>query len=358
MNSDSHSKGDCGTSFKSKVNLREYDNGPSISYQESEGAYIWPDAEHGNVIEFTVQTKEADTCVAKLTTMDLAYVSRVTNSVAEQLGPDATAEKLNEEVMKNLDMHKFFPVVRSKTFDTSGSDDEYTGQFAIENTFKQMPLMLTLHYGYSGNAERSDLQTSWDIIGKEVLWFIVEELVWLIVCTVVVAASGGTAAPAVYAIYAAKVAKWGSRAAKIGKKGKKAIQLSAKAAQYGQDATKAAKALYYSTAAMNMIVFAGAYMWRDWNKQMWGLIDVNKSGCQFPAGGYNHVYSFEVGGGNEEWLAFLSTMTPESMGYTIDNSEVEAAGVSTAMSSPFMIYTAIALIGLGIMYAFSGGGEK
>ena len=139
MNSDSYNKGDCGTSFKSEVKLREFDNGPLIAYNKVDGQYQWQDAVAGNVIEFDVQTKESDDCVAKLVTMDMEYVGKVTNSVTEALGDNATPDNVMAEVMKNIELSKMFITVRSKSFETDSSGN-YTGQFTIENTFKEMPL--------------------------------------------------------------------------------------------------------------------------------------------------------------------------------------------------------------------------
>jgi len=375
MNTDSHNKGDCGTSFKSSAKLREFDNGPSIGYIKEDGQYIWPDAQAGNVIEFDVKTKESDTCVAKLTTMDLEYVAKLTEAVTLSLGDDATPDQIMDAVMAEIDMARFFLVVRSKTFTTDGSG-EYTGKFTIENTFREMPLMLLLHYGYSGNAERSDWETAWDVIGEEVLWLIVEELVFALICAAIVAACVGTCVGVVGTVYALRVAKitkrvhTASKAARVTAKGKKTISLTGKA-MTGVKATWKSKAimksgltskkLYYMGAAANMATFMGAYAYLEQAKDGFGMIDINKSGCQFPAGGYNDIYSFQVGGGDEEWLTFLSTMTPESMGYMTAGLETEEASVlGAASSSPFLVYGGLALVGIVVMLLFSkeeeGGG--
>ena len=369
MNSDSHNKGDCGTSFKSEVKLREFDNGPLIRYNKVDGEYQWQDAVAGNVIEFDVQTKESDDCVAKLVTMDMEYVGKVTNSVTEALGDNATPDNVMAEVMKNIELSKMFITVRSKSFETDSSGN-YTGQFTIENTFKEMPLYLLLSYGYSGKAERGNWETAWDEVGSEVALLIAEEIVWALACAAIVAASGGTATPLVAASYGAKAAKWGSRGAKVASKGKAVIKNTGKAVkELGvrgsmKAAFKSKAALrdmigakkYYLAAATHMATWMGGYLILEEHKDQMGMVDINKSGCQFPAGGYTHSYSFTVGGSDEEWLTFLSTMTPESVGYAevgIETQSSTTGVLGTATTSPFMVYGGLTLLGLVLAWYFT-----
>ena len=371
MNSDSHTKGDCGTSFKSEVKLREFDNGPLIRYNKVDGQYQWQDAVAGNVIEFDVQTKESDDCVAKLVTMDMEYVGKVTNSVTEALGDNATPDNVMAEVMKNIELSKMFITVRSKSFETDSSGN-YTGQFTIENTFKEMPLYLLLSYGYSGKAERGNWETAWDELYSEVALIIVEEIVWALACSALLAATGGAATPLVTARYTAAVARHGSRAAKVASKGKAVIKNTGKAISIPPTAVRAAfknkgalkKALkdsgkiwrYRAAAATHMATWMGGYLIVNQHKDQMGMVDINKSGCQFPAGGYTHSYSFTVGGSDEEWLTFLSTMTPESVGYSQVGMETQSSttGVlGTATTSPFMVYGGLTLLGLVLAWYFT-----
>ena len=73
------------------------------------------------------------------------------------------------------------------------------------------------------------------------------------------------------------------------------------------------------------------------------------------------MYSFAVGGGDEEWLTFLSTMTPESVGYmgTGVETQAESSGiVGTGIDSPFLIYGGITILGLLLLFMFSGDEEE
>ena len=385
MNTDSHNKGDCGTSFKSSAKLREFDNGPIIAHTKDDGQYTWPDAMAGNVIEFDVETKESDTCFAKLVTMDLEYVGRLTNSVTQSLGEDATPDAIMDEVMKNIDLSKMFITVRSKSIETDSSG-KYTGQFTIENTFREMPLFVMLSYGYSGKAERSDWETAWDETISEVLIIIAEEIVFALICAAIVAGSGGVASGVVVAMYSAKAVKWGHRAkhvkkgyttaktAKLAAKGEDVIRFTgkgakgfgkaafaSKAALRGASRTSARAGLYYLSAAAHMAAWMGGYWLLQSAAERAGTVDINKSGCQFPVGGYTHMYSFAVGGGDEEWLTFLSTMTPESVGYmgTGVETQAESSGiVGTGIDSPFLIYGGITILGLLLLFMFSGDEEE
>jgi len=385
MNTASHSKGNCGTSFKSSVKLREFDNGPLIAHTKDDGQYTWPDAMAGNVIEFDVETKESDTCFAKLVTLDLEYVGRLTNTVTESLGENATPEAIMNEVMKNIDMSKMFLTIRSKSFETDSSGN-YTGHFTIENTFREMPLYVMLSYGYSGKAERSDWETAWDETISEVLIIIAEEIVFALICAAIVAGSGGVASGVVAGMYAAKAAKWGKRAkdAKKAYSGAKAVRVGAladkgkdvitftgkgakgfgkaafdsKAALRGATRTSARAGMYYLGAAAHMATWMGGYYLYHHAVDQMGAVDINKSGCQFPAGGYTDMYSFSVGGGDEEWLTFLSTMTPESIGYMGTGVETQAESSGIGMDSPFLIYGGITILGLLLLFMFSGDDEE
>lgn len=256
------------TNFESKVFLkRAGKNQPSQKVSGSEGgtSIVFTDAKHGDELHWTAKTicdkdPTADRVNVVLTYYDPTYIGQLSDQVIKTLS-DSQLEKvmagdssvIEKKLETMLDINRALKQVYSTTVVTD-KDGIAEGVIPLPAEYPYSEYTLTMHYGYSGLAERTDSDKAWEFWLKEVA-LVVGEVILIILATVL---TGGAA-------------------------------------------------LALGIAATVVGVADLALMASDYTANGFGAIDENNRGCLFPATGWNHTYAVvlnepvpqEDGGGNQ-----------------------------------------------------------
>tara|TARA_B100000900_G_scaffold414210_1_gene440235 strand:- start:3290 stop:4294 length:1005 start_codon:yes stop_codon:yes gene_type:complete len=256
------------TNFESKVFLkRAGKNQASKKVSGSEGgtSIVWQDAKHDDELHWTAKTlcdndPTADRVNVVLSYYDPTYLGQLSDQIIKTLndseleqvmaGDSSVIEKKLETM---LDINRALKQVYSTTVVTD-KDGIAEGVIPLPADYPYSEYTLTMHYGYSGLAERTDSDKAWDFWLNEV-GIMVLEIVLIIIAT---ALTGGAA-------------------------------------------------LAFGIAATVVGVADLALMASQYTSNGFGAIDENNRGCLFPATGWNHSYAIvlnepvpeEEGGGNE-----------------------------------------------------------
>jgi len=208
------------------------------------------DVSKGDIIEWEAKTlcdgdPTRDRINVILTYYDPIYIGKLTNQILEKM-TDADfvsvmrgdSEVIGKYLEDDLDIDQAIKQVYSTTVITD-SEGIAAGQIPLSENYPYADYVLTIHYGYSGLAERSTSDKAYEFWTEEVGLFVVE--VGLLVLASYLSLGLATAA---------LVGAWVAGAADI------------------------------AIAASNYMASG------------FGAIDENRKGCLFPAMGWNHTYNF------------------------------------------------------------------
>jgi hypothetical protein len=216
-------------------------------------AINFEDAKKGDVIFWEAKTlcdgdPTSDRVSVVLTYYDPVYIGKLADTVISQLS-DAEMERVvagdtspvESKLSPILDISQAIKQVYSTTVVT---DDEgiAAGEIPLIEAYPYSDYTLTIHYGYSGIAERSDSDKAWEFWTEEVGLMVLE--IGLVIAALV--ATAGTA-----------ILVFGIAATAVG-----LVDLGVMASNYVSNG--------------------------------FGAIDENRKGCLFPAMGWNHTYNFVV----------------------------------------------------------------
>ena len=324
-----------GTGFRSAVTMKRFKNGPKIPYEkekkDGKTKYVWPDIPSLAEVEYRVETlakgngKEgaSDRVNIILTRIDMEYLVGLVNQVVANYPEGQVPADTNvilQEVMAIVDPTQLTDVVRNNTVETNSSGI-YEGSFLLEReAFRDGMYMLTCHYGYSGASERSDLDKSqwWDVAQ-----FVIEELIVLAIFAVLCALGViGTAVSAGTSLLLC------------------AVGVS-----------------FVANVALGLAV-AGAFMYNEYLQTAFGLIDTNKYDANFPLGGFNHIYSFSVGGPDAMGVMMQDLASQKLIA---DSKEIQTVKppIPVGSSTAGIWLVLLVLAGLGTLaVSLMGGGEE
>ena len=311
------------TYLESSVTLKR--NGvtqPSESLTPTEGGKVinFPETSKGDIIYWTVKTlcdkkPTSDRMNVTLSYYDPIYIGKLTNRILEVIS-DADMVKvmrgdstvLEPYIENELDVAQAIKQVYSTTVITD-SDGEAAGEIPFPENYLFADYILTIHYGYGGNAERTDKDKAVEFWTAEVGLAIVE--IGLIALSVVFPIIAPFAIPLAYVVAGADIA--------------------------------VAASMYLSNG--------------------FGAIDENRRGCLFPATGWNQTYNFildepvlvevEDSDTPEEQSAITQTIvsqiTPETLSRVVSiQNQYGFGGVSTGaflgIVSLFGIVAAVILL--------------
>lgn len=295
---------------------------PSESLTPTEGGKVinFPETLKGDIIQWTAKTlcdndPTSDRINVTLSYYDPIYIGKLTNRILEVI-TDADMVKvmrgdstvLEPYIENELDVAQAIKQVYSTTVITD-SDGKAAGEIPFPENYLFADYILTIHYGYSGVAERTDKDKAVEFWTAEVGLAIVE--IGLIALSVVFPIIAPFALPAVTIIGGADIA--------------------------------IAASMYLSNG--------------------FGAIDENRRGCLFPATGWNQTYNFildepvlvevEDSDTPEEQSAITQTIvsqiTPETLSRVVSiQNQYGFGGVSTGaflgIVSLFGIVAAVILL--------------
>ena len=299
----------CKTGFTSEVTMRQAPplTGGSgskinsiVTVDEGVKMHSFGGAESGSTLNWSAVTSSddqarSDRANVVLSYLDQEYIAKLTNLYLEGLG-EAELEALTSEqlvsqsteyVLTNADVERLVIPIYSDTFETGG-DGKASGVITFEPNWPASQYFLTLHYGYSYEAERPE---DWSLDSKQ-FKFWVEDMGTLI--------------------------------------GEGIMML-------GCLATGPLAGVCMSTVAVVALGADMAIIYHQIQKDGWGAIDLNKYSCSFPSeGGYNHTYHISY---KEEQqaqdAADASGGEPKSVGEKYGN---------------LMAFAALSLGGIGLMW--------
>lgn len=211
------------------------------------------EAKKGDVIYWEAKTlcdgdPTSDRVSVILSYYDPIYIGKLSSQVLSQLSDDEMEKVINGDTSPIeaklgpiLDVTQAIKQVYSSTVVTD-SEGIAAGEIPIQEVYPYSDYTLTIHYGYSGIAERSDSDKAWEFWIEEVGLMIAE--IGLVIAALIV--TGGTAAFVL-----------------------------------GMAATAAGLA--------DLGIMASNYL-----SNGFGAIDENRKGCLFPIMGWNHTYNFVV----------------------------------------------------------------
>ena len=209
------------------------------------------DAKKGDVIYWEAKTlcdgdPTSDRVSVILSYYDPIYIGKLSSQILSQLSDDEMEKVINgdtapiEAKLKPiLDVTQAIKQVYSSTVVTD-SKGIAAGEIPISEAYPYSDYTLTIHYGYSGIAERSDSDKAWEFWIEEVGLMVLE--IGLVIA---------------------------------------AIMIPGGAFVLGMAATAAGLA--------DLGIMASNYL-----SNGFGAIDENRKGCLFPIMGWNHTYNFVV----------------------------------------------------------------
>ena len=222
-----------------------------VKGSEGEKTIQFQDVAKGDIIQWEAKTlcdgkPTADRITVSLTYYDPIYIGQLGEQVMSELSDDeltmvmlGDTKIIEDKVAPLLNTDLAIKQVYSSTVITDKEDGEASGEIPFVETSPWTEYVLTIHYGYAGLAERTDSDKAWEFWLEDVGLMVFE----IALIAAAAAATGGAALA------------FGLAATAVG------------VADLGVMATK-----YLASG--------------------FGAIDENRSGCLFPAMGWNHTYTF------------------------------------------------------------------
>lgn len=214
---------------------------------------VFTDTAKGDVIYWEAETlcdkdPTSDRITVTLTYMDPFYIGKLSDSVISKLTDAETQQIINGDtspiqkyLTPILDVSQAIKQVYSTTVITDSSG-KAAGEIPLEEKMQFADYVLTIHYGYAGKAEHSDITKAWDFWTEEVGYMIVEAIALIILMFTI---------PAIAALIIGGI----------------------------------------GTAAMLADI---GYAVSNYLASGFGAIDENRKGCLFPMMGWNHAYAFAL----------------------------------------------------------------
>jgi hypothetical protein len=253
----------CKTGFTSEVTMKQgapitggegKKIGSTTTFDDGVKMFSFGGVESGATLKWEVTTSSEDQAKGDranlvLAYLDQVYIARLATQYVESLSEterdalteDELVDQSTSYVMTNADMERIAVPIFSDTFETGG-DGKASGIITFDPNWPAAQYFLTLHYGYSYEAERPE---DWGLDSKQFKFWVedmgtlVAEGIMLIGCL----ATGPLAGACAIAV---------------------------------------------TSVALGADI---AIMYHQIQRDGWGAIDLNKYGCSFPAdGGYNHTY--------------------------------------------------------------------
>ncbi len=296
----------CRTNLKTKLNITS-PLGKKLNYNfVKEQIPIWESIPAESTIEWECLTmsdgkKQKDRINLTLQVFDMVYVAQVTDQVldtltAEQLqlaidDVDAFTEIFQPKLEAVLVPQQVFKNIWSDTVQTDDSGVT-KGSLTLQPQWPRGQYNFMVHYGYDAESEASDKDKAVDFWVKEMLPIVIE-LTAAVIATI---ATGGLAAGAIV----------------------------------------------IATAAMT---YDMANLASQYQETRFGASKVNYEGCLFPAGGFNHSYSFTVEP-EAEAADIQAALSPENMDVvSAVNSYIQLKGMGYFIGvASISIFTLLVLI--------------
>tara|TARA_B100000683_G_scaffold246959_1_gene258989 strand:+ start:1143 stop:2156 length:1014 start_codon:yes stop_codon:yes gene_type:complete len=304
------------TNLESKVYLKRGGKAQSsqvVNGSEGGKSVLFPETKRGDEIHWEAKTlcnnkKTSDRITVVLSYYDPIYIGQLSDQVFKSLTDDelnkvmeGDTEIIQSKVENLLDISRAIKQVYSSTVVTD-KDGIATGVIPIVETYPYSEYTLTIHYGYSGLAERSDKSKAIEFWAKDIGLIVLE----LGLIAAAIAVSAGTA-----------ILAFGLAATAVG--------------------------------AVDLALMAGDYL-----SSGFGAIDQNNRGCLFPAMGYNHSYAFimdepipeSAGGGTEIATQAVSqiNLSPETetklkeIGDTYSFAQIAIVGSATLAALLLLVF--------------------
>ena len=259
----------CKTDFKSRVKLVDASD-KDLPITTSNGNFIWADVPEGSSIYYEIETLAdkkkgaADRVNLEITYVDPSYLTRMTNLAIDNLSDDDLIKVITgdtkpimtwlEENPETIDASLLMATIHSETIVTN-DEGKASGIIPIDTNWPQSNYTINFHYGYSALAEQST--------GSKTSRLWIDDIAPLLAEAVFLAAIGVITGGAALGIATARAIKAG-----------KTIKRLKKAQRVAE--------------VVGLIQLAKQYF-----KQGFGIIGLNKYGCSFPLLGYDHSYGFD-----------------------------------------------------------------
>ena len=259
----------CKTEFKSRVKIVDASD-KDLKIDTQNGNFMWMEVPEGSSIYYEVETLAdkkkgaSDRVTLEITYMDTSYLGRMINLALEELDEDSLVKVLTgdtepittwlESNPDLVDPSLLMATIYSETI-TTNEEGKASGIIPIDKSWPLSNYTLNFHYGYSALAEQST--------GEKTSRLWIDDIGPIVAELLLTAAIGVISGGAALGIKAAQALKAGQTVARINK------------------ARRIAE-------VVGLIQLAKQYF-----KQGFGIVGLNKYDCSFPLLGFNHTYGFD-----------------------------------------------------------------